>query len=275
MGHRKQGENFVVKSINPLRVPAPKEVPLENAPLLRVIGQIRFPLIENINNEKFIAQFQEAIKGRFPILRKKLQEIMLTPTGPIKTPDSTIWRFQSVDQSSQVSLTTSFLALETIKYSNRGDFISNLQTAYSYLDEMFEIPLVDRIGLRYIDRIEFDSIEELLTLTSPEAAGVLASSIAEDAVLAIQDNQFSFGKEGGQIRARWGMVPPNATFDPATIEPSSKRTWVLDLDTYSNPQKRYSESDIKKTLEDFAEKSYSVFRWVVSDSFLKRFGGNV
>ena len=263
------------KPINPLREPVPKEVPLENAPLLRVIGQIRFPLIEKINSGQAIAQFQEAVRSLFPILREEsLPQFILSPNGPTRGADLKTWKFQSIEGDWLLSLTSSFVALETEKYTSRADFVSKLQSIYSNLDAAFNIPIIDRIGLRYIDRIEFSKIEELLDLTSQEVLGILATPIAEDAELTIQENLFSFAEIEGRMRARWGVVPPNTTIDPTVIEPSKKRTWILDLDSYSTPKKRYSETELKNTLEKFAEKSYSVFRWIVSDNFLRRYGGD-
>ena len=53
----------------PLKGPPPAEVPLENAPLVRVIAQVRYPLIASLENSSFIGPFQEAIRDDYPTLR--------------------------------------------------------------------------------------------------------------------------------------------------------------------------------------------------------------
>ncbi|MGD8207441.1 MAG: TIGR04255 family protein, partial [Thiohalocapsa sp.] len=53
----------------PLTGPPPAEVPLSDAPLVRVIAQVRFPLVASVEKGDFIAPFQEAIRAEYPVLR--------------------------------------------------------------------------------------------------------------------------------------------------------------------------------------------------------------
>ncbi len=264
------------KSVNPLRTATPEEIHLDNAPLLRVIGQIRFPLVESINDGKFIGPFQEDVKGMFPILRKDgVNELRLTPSGPINDQNRTIWRFSDIDENWRLSLSPDFVALETAKYSSRSDFVYRFRTVYRAVLDRISISIVDRIGLRYIDRITVSSAEEILKLTSPAVAGILSTPLGADAELSLQENVLNLSDVGGKLRAKWGLVPPNSTVDPLVIEPSAEQTWILDLDAFSTPKKPHTEEEIAALLERFAEKAYSVFRWAVTDEFLTRYGGNV
>lgn len=264
------------KSMNPLRTEAPKEIPLDNAPLIRVIGQIRFPLVESINDGKPIAPFQEEVKGSFPVLRKDvLPGLIVTPAGLTQGPEKTIWRFSNIEETWRLSLAPDFVAIETTKYVSRTDFLSRLRTVYGIVNEHFGISIIDRIGLRYIDRITVTEIEDVLRLISPEATGILSTPLAADAELVFQENVLKLPEVEGKLRARWGVLPPNSTVDPSAIEPSPDQTWILDLDAYSTPKKAYTEDEMVALLDKFAEKSYSVFRWIVTDEFLNRYGGKV
>jgi uncharacterized protein (TIGR04255 family) len=266
----------VDRTVNPLRAAVPKEIPLDNAPLVRVIGQVRFPLIGSIDDDKSIAPLQEKVKSTFPILRKEiLSEHILTPSGPQKGQDKTIWRFQDVEQNWRFSLAPGFLALETTNYHSRADFLSEMETVYRSVDEIFGISIIDRIGLRYIDKITISQTDDILTLISPELCGILTTALAADAELSLQENILNLSDIEGKLRARWGLIPPKSTVDPSAIEPSMEQTWILDLDAYSMPKKKFSVSEIMSLLEKFAEKSYSVFRWVITDEFLKKFGGEI
>lgn len=53
-------------AFNPFGAPGPDEVPLERAPLVRVIAQLRFPPIVSLGRADFIGPFQEAIRSRYP-----------------------------------------------------------------------------------------------------------------------------------------------------------------------------------------------------------------
>ncbi|HOU92491.1 MAG TPA: TIGR04255 family protein, partial [Polyangiaceae bacterium] len=83
---------------NPLTAPLPAEVPLPDAPLVRVIGQVRFPPVLSLEKREFIAPFQEAIRSTYPVLRpEQTQGIVLGPQGVAPGPKQIAWRFSDVD----------------------------------------------------------------------------------------------------------------------------------------------------------------------------------
>ena len=47
----------------PMSGPSPAEVPLPQAPLVRVIAQVRFPTILSIRNPDQVAAFQETVRS--------------------------------------------------------------------------------------------------------------------------------------------------------------------------------------------------------------------
>ncbi len=74
-------------------------------------------------------------------------------------------------------------------------------------------------------------------------------------------------------RARWVLIPSNATFDPNVFKPIDQPSWFLDLDMSISENQEF---DVEKILEDakrFSERIYTFFRWSVTEEFLRRFGG--
>src|SRR5262249_53345171 len=113
---------------DPLVAPPPAEVPLANAPLVRVIAQVRFPLVVAVEQREFIAPFQEAVRAKYPVLRQEqTQGVLLSPAGVASVPAQTAWRFSDIEGHWRVSLTPDFLALETTSYTSRSDFLSRLR----------------------------------------------------------------------------------------------------------------------------------------------------
>ena len=53
--------------------PPVAEVPLARAPLVFVVAQARFERLASISSEAFIADFQEAIRPIYPIMRREQQ----------------------------------------------------------------------------------------------------------------------------------------------------------------------------------------------------------
>ena len=76
-----------------------------------------------------------------------------------------------------------------------------------------------------------------------------------------------------RLLARWGCLPPGATFDPATVEPENEKSWILDLDMFSAAPMPFIVEQVVAEAQRYAERIYTVFRWAVTDDFLVRYGG--
>ena len=259
---------------SPLRMAPPLEVPLSNAPLVRVIAQVRFPLVVAIEHRDFVAPFQEAIRGQYPILRQDhMQGVLVSPAGLTPQVPQTAWRFSDETNSWRISLAPEFLALETVAYSSRSDFLGRFREAVSALATHVNPKLVDRVGVRYIDRIVGDAMKDVVVLLRPEVRGILGTPLAADVSHSICESMFSL--DGAGMITRWGSLPPGATVDPAAIEPTNQPSWILDLDMFSSGPTPFSVERAVQDAARFAERIYTVFRWAVTDDFLRRYGGKL
>jgi len=259
---------------DPLRGPPPPEVHLPRAPLVRVIAQVRFPPIINIGKDEFIADFQEAIRADYPVLRPEhRQALAVRPEGAAAAARQTVWRFCDTDGSWRVSLAQDFVALETTSYVSRDDFLGRLERVVAALREYFQPALVQRLGLRYIDRIEGDLVDEIGRLVRPEMLGLMATPLASGIQHALGDTLLAIPDRDERFRVRWGRIPPRGTVDPNAIEPVDEPSWVLDLDLFSDTEHPFSPDRIKEDGRRYAERIYSMFRWAVTDEFLRRYGG--
>jgi uncharacterized protein (TIGR04255 family) len=251
----------------------PVEVPLPNAPLVRVIAQVRFPLIAAIEQRDFIAPFQEAIRSSYPILRQEQTQDLLFGAN-VAAPQrqvSTAWRFGSEDAAWRVSLTSDFLALETTKYTSRRDFLARLDKVVTALATRIDPRLIDRLGIRYIDRISGDALADIAKLVRAEVRGLMGTSVETSITHSITETVFTL--TDAQILARWGRLSPNVTVDPAAIAPSEHASWILDLDMFSIAPVAFSIERVIADARTYMERLYTFFRWAVNDEFLRHFGG--
>lgn len=261
---------------NPLVVSPPKEIPLPNAPLVRVIAQVRFPLIVSIDKREFIASFQETLRATYPILRlEKTQGFVVGSHGVASAQSEMAWRFKDIDGKWRVSLAPSFIALETTSYSSRNDFLGRLQVALRALDEHIGPQVVDRLGLRYIDRVIDQAVDNIATLVRKEVIGVLATSMGTCAKQSLSESLFEVPNTRAKLLARWGQIPPNSTVDPAAIEPVDTRSWILDLDMFSVESRPFNVEELMTDTRTYAERIYTLFRWAVTDEFLRQYGGKI
>jgi len=261
------------KDYDPLMDDPPTEVPLANAPLLRAIAQVRFPVIAATQRDEFIAPFQEAIRDQYPVLRsERIRNLVLGPQGQSEGPPSIVWRFSDVDGGWRVSLGRDFVAIETTEYQSRDDFFSRFSVVMNGLQEHVNPRVMDRLGVRYIDRVVGELVGDIARLLRTEVCGVAATGVLHNAVQVLSEALMST-REGASLRARWGVIPPNGTTDPSAIEAVREQSWILDLDMFATGARPL---DVAKTVADaraYAERIYAFFRWAVNDEFLKVFGG--
>ncbi|NMQ29137.1 TIGR04255 family protein [Candidatus Accumulibacter phosphatis] len=258
--------------VDPFVAALPAEVPLKDAPLVRVIAQFRFPEILSVEQRDFVAPFQEAIRRTYSVLRQEqTQGILLSPSGAAPAKSQIAWRFSDTEGFWRVSLTPEFLALETTKYVSRSDFFGRLKSLAEALDEHIEPGQLDRLGVRYIDRITGDAVDDIAKLVRPEVRGITGTIAATHAVHALSESMFELPE--ARVLARWGCLPPGATVDPAAIEPENEKSWILDLDMFSSAPMPFIVEDVVAEAQRYAERIYTVFRWAVTDDFLVRYGG--
>lgn len=258
--------------MDPLVAPPPAEVPLKNAPLVRVIAQLRFPEILSVEQRDFVAPFQEAIRALYPVLRQEqAQGILLGPGGVASANPHIAWRFGDTDSHWRVSLTPDFLALETTRYVSRSDFLGRLAAVATALIEHIEPAQVDRLGVRYIDRITGTDVDDIAKLVRPEVRGITGTVAAAHAMHALSESLFEV--EDARVLARWGFLPPDATVDPSAMEPAKEKSWLLDLDMFSAGPMPFVVDRVVDQARRYAERIYTVFRWAVTDEFLVRYGG--
>lgn len=262
---------------NPLHGPPPAEVPLARSPLVRVVAQVRFPTIASVEQRAFIGPFQEAIRAEYPVLRpEQRHRFVLGPVRGVGTEPITAWRFHDPLTAWQVTLTPDFLALETEHYTSRDDFMGRLERVLTALVAHINPGVIDRLGVRYIDRLIGADLDDLTVLLHPAVCGVLASPLSGQAQHALAESVFVLDDEPCLIATRWGLLPARTTVDPGALTAIDERSWILDLDAFRAFEPASSPLEVAATVAQarkFAERIYSVFRWAVTDEFLLRHGG--
>ena len=242
------------------------EVPLPNAPLVKVLTQVRFPVIAKIGTSEGILGFQECLRARYPVTRQESTvALVVGPAGPIQSQlPGTVWRMSEADGHWTVVLAQDFVALETSSYTTRGDFLERWREVLDALSALDPGPTVfDRIGVRYVDQVEGDEfVEAMSTLVRSEIIGPSNIERSDGEVLVASVSQALFKLNSMQVKATWGVVP--------------ERSWILDVDAFVEERDQMFSTD--RVVEETrlgAQRAYAFFRWAVTDEFLRRFGGEV
>lgn len=253
---------------NPLFSEEIAEVPLANAPLARVLAQVRFPEIQSVQDRSFVAPFQERIRKLYP--RAATDTLNGFVIGSPKLVTTNIWRYFN-DESWRVSLSDSFISLETMKYTSRRDFHSRFLFLLQQLAETIGPTHVDRIGIRYVDQVVLEKDESMSGMLRQEMIGV--KDVFGDTHHMISELEAQ-SKEGA-VLVRWGHMPTSASHDPDVMIPIEKPSWFLDVDSYKSHESDtmvFDANAVAHLTYSLATRAYTIFRWSVTDQFLERYG---
>ena len=99
--------------------------------------------------------------------------------------------------------------------------------------------------------------------------------MAAAAQQALSESLFVVPNTRAQLLARWGQVPPQSTVDPNAIEPVDSPSWILDLDMFSVESQPFDPEALVAEVRMYAERIYTVFRWAVTEEFLRQYGGEL
>lgn len=256
------------------------EVPLPRAPLAQTLTQIRFPTQSVLTlNDEVANDLALKLRPAYPVLNVVSQvELILTPEGAKPTTEGAkVWRLSSADESWQLSFTSNFLTLSTSQYTSRDDFCARLGDAWATFSDVVGHPAIQRIGFRYINRVDDRGfLENLATMVRPEVLGAtFAGGNAAPIARSFTENHH-VPTSGDHLLARWGLFPPGDTIDPFTLPPHPLTSWILDLDSFRDfgaPQ--LASPDVPEIVKDLGHAAYRYFRWAVTDEFLRFFGGGV
>jgi len=260
---------------DPLRGPPPREVPLEKAPLLRVIAQVRFPTLLAVRSADRVSGFQDAVRDRYPYLER--EDLAMLSVGPVSVPDTSHegvvhWRFWDQQRQWRTTLNQDFLAIETTSYESRADFMANLGEVLRAFQTIFQPKSATRLGMRYIDQIRPPSFDRIGDLLIPEVLGT-AKFFGKESQHLI--TQMSVSASPGALLARWGKLPKGMSVDPTVMQPTEEDSWIIDLDLSETREMPFYPEALIANVRTYAERIYTVFRWMVTDEFLREYGGDV
>jgi len=250
--------------------PAVKRVIYQKNPLKEVICQLRFPPILKIDTE-LPAMFQERIRKDYPnfteipdfrveiplpIQRQippDLLEKMLSPQLDTKN-----YVFSTSDESWQVNLTRSFLALTARQYRRREDYIQRLDGPLSALIELYQPAHFSRIGLRYIDVISRKDLgleaEPWSELLMPQVLGILGDEHVGSSVLDFQSRFVS-------------QLDDNVSVAKVVtgIEEGDSNGLSFRIDSDFFTESNIPVEDVNDKLNYLASQGSRLFRWCITE----------
>ena len=119
-----------------------KRVKYNKSPLVEVIFQLRFPTILSINSKQPV-DFQEKIRECYPLYQEEIEqqnELFIAPDGnpaQIRQSQNKNYSFISADGLFKVNLTSSFIAISTMGYTQWEDFTRHIEFVVPLFEEEY------------------------------------------------------------------------------------------------------------------------------------------
>lgn len=248
--------------------PQSPRVIYRNAPLIEVACELRFPPILRI--EAIPAEFQEQIRATFPLFEKApshpfpaLSQMPQLPPEIVQAVQAQIggsaYLFLTEDRRSTTTLTPSSLSLSTTNYRRWEEFRKELRVPFRALLAVYGPSFFVRVGLRYIDAINRESLgliaQPWSRLLRREMLGELAVPHLEKNIEAVARSvRLNISDGTGSVLLRHGL---------AAVPGKPGLSYVIDVDLFIDS--RTEVADAEHRLDIFNELAGRAFRWVVTD----------
>ena len=165
-------DNIVVK-----RTLAP--LVLDRSPLVYFLAQVRFSpilaMIDHINNIQ--ERFRKLGYPHFARV-ETFNITFASPTAPT-VEKAALWTFSAPDRKTGIVISNNFVSFQAIEYQRYEDTLPKVIQALKAVDDVAEIGLFERVGLRYLDVIkpDWEGGEKFATYLEPAMIGISGAAI--------------------------------------------------------------------------------------------------
>lgn len=249
-----------------------EEIQLKTNPLVVVICQVGYESILAVNDQAELSKFQKLIFDKYPIFKSETAEVHSFDMNQktLTTSHQTVSKFLDKDEKWVITLAQEALSLESFNYISRSNFKDRFEEILLAFQKTFQPKLINRIGVRYLNRLSGDAFGKIKSLVHPSLLGIYESELS----VGIKSNisEASFVIDSRNLLSRWGLLPINGTIDPNMLAPLNAPSWILDIDTSNSNRVDWSKDHILSEISTLTEMNYNFFRWSTSDDLLKYFG---
>ncbi|MDN4643917.1 TIGR04255 family protein [Arthrobacter sp. PsM3] len=251
-----------------VELPEPSTETLGASPLELVVFQGRHEGRPAVSDPAIALRIQNDIRHDYPTLEQASAAEMVVEAGPsgFQTSGGEVrpgWRLRSKDHQWTVILMPDFFALESTGYTTWTEFNSRLEDLVEVIHSAYQPALIQRIGLRYIDRIVYRQASKpghWVDLLEPSLLGLAANPDLMESVIGAQT--FSHLDLGdAQVVLRSSCTP-----DPAA---ANGYATVLDTDCFDGRARAFDVLDIKQTAQKLHRRALQVFQAVVKPELLE------
>lgn len=275
------------------QLPQPRRYRLEDAPLVQVLAQVRFPVVAHFQELTGVASVQDALLDMLPYLEQRQVQQLTIALGPdvmAPAPSATtvVWRFTGDDQWTLVLAPDAASLFVGDGYRGIDDFAQRFSRVLKALYETKRVLRCDRLGVRFLNVVESPPGDEHAWARwfRPELVGwigagllrehtSLHSSITQSQLATPPVGPFAGAPATVQALIRHGVLPAGTgiPLESGEARTVSQESYVLDLDCFIQAPQRF---DLETLIVQFGALHTQIdtfFRWSLTEEGLEHFGG--
>jgi uncharacterized protein (TIGR04255 family) len=252
--------------------PASPRVIYRKSPLTQVICQLRYPSVLKIEANA-PAEFQDRIRRAFPYFeRANVANIGAGQQLPAELVQifaqqfTANYVFRSEDKTAEIHLSPDALSLTSRSYSRWEEFKKLFVLSLKALVDVYDPSFFSRIGLRYVNSINRETIglgdRNWSGLLIPELLGELSIS------------KFEVNVEEARRLLRVRSKEPNGSFllqhGLNKLPDSQHSLYVIDFDFYNDGKTECHNAE--STLDSLNSRAGRAFRWCITDELHNALG---
>jgi uncharacterized protein (TIGR04255 family) len=254
---------------------AERSVKLQQTPLALVLCQVRWPEMSFLRDEaleKLADRLGQEFEDYPVVSRADEVAYSFGPQGVTHMVAGKVFQWASVDQTWHISLARRFVTFHCTEYPGYIEFNRRLYAVLSSVRDLVGVPLIDRVGMRYVNRMSDPNVDGLLSFVRPEVLGFRGIGVeSPEVILQGSINQATYTVGDATLQVRSGITGPGETVDPS-IPPLPTQSWVLDLDAAIERRAPFDVDAIIGSASHLADVDYDYFKYIIADGFEDHFG---
>lgn len=230
--------------------------------ITNVIFRIDFPKILNLTEQNPPSKLQEIINEKFPRLEEikgsQIEtKIMKNSTFDIKGITKISWSFINREKTINISIDPEFLTIEYLKYENFTEFFKTIKFIFDNFIDLYNIKLINRLGLRYINQIKLEVGNPLNWNNLIDAS---LFSVSENFVKKNYRNNISRSMHFlGINEEEYNLIFQFGMHNSEYPSPINRKEFILDYDCMSK-----EEIDVIEVLNKVEKFNKIIYEWFES-----------
>jgi uncharacterized protein (TIGR04255 family) len=222
--------------------------------------------------ESFVPAIQEELRRKNYPLHRAAELTQITFGPELKSAVVKRWLFISKNARTAVSISNNSVVLETTDYDTFDSFADRLAEVLEVVGRIAAVNIVDRLGLRFVDRIQPLSGENLSDYLEQPLRGFTPASLSVSDIF--QRHEYFCKTPQGMLMIRV-FQPEDGVFlppglDPSDLEPrfpaASGRVTILDIDHFSEAQMDFASDPIVDAMWALHEHCDIAFRAATTET---------